>query len=177
MSLSADKIKLAKSDRELFQLLSDELQRRLPKSVHEDRDALCVAMRALPPGLRAMAATHRLDVSMAMDDLGWHFANFFHPGLCDETELGLRELEAIEVVGIFQQARMEFERHWQMAGAGSLESLSRFKDWYAPSGLEAALDLLNRRLWEICSESPDYGLMQFWLNYARKYPGNLVDPT
>ncbi len=48
-----------------------------------------------------------------------------------------------------------------------------FADWYLASGLEVAMKPLNQRLWKICSNSPDYGLMQFWLNYARKYPERL----
>jgi len=175
MKLNLQDMKATQTDAELLKLLSAELQRRLPENVHENRDVLAEAIRGLPPGWRAMAATHRLDVSMAMDDLGWHFHNFYHAELCDETARGLRELEAGEAVEIFEQARALFEAHWEKVGNRSLESLAAFPQWYESSGLEAALDPLNNRLWKICSESPDHGIMRFWLDYARKYPERLLD--
>ena len=175
MSLTLADITSAKSDEELFKLLSTELNRRVPESVHENRDKLAHAIQQLPPGLRAMAATHWLDVSMALDDLGWHFHNFYHNELCDETARGLCELEATEVAEIFEHARREFETRRQQTLQSGQESLRDFPSWYESSGLEAALAPLNKRLWEICSKSPDYGLMQLWLDYARKHPEKLFE--
>jgi hypothetical protein len=60
--------------------------------------------RTIPVGLRAMAATFELDVSMTLDDLGWHFGNWAHRGYCDETLRGLRELEAPEYAEMFSKA-------------------------------------------------------------------------
>lgn len=39
-----------------------------------------------------MAATHHLDVSLTLDDIGWHFLNFGEPNFVREREAGLREL-------------------------------------------------------------------------------------
>ena len=39
----------------------------------------------LPPGLRAMAATHWLDISLTLDSITWHFGNFGEPALVAET--------------------------------------------------------------------------------------------
>ena len=75
MSFNLVEIKTAKPDEDLFKMLSSELELRLPKSVHADYDNLTISIRSLPRGLRAMAATHRLDVSMAMNDLFWHIFN------------------------------------------------------------------------------------------------------
>jgi hypothetical protein len=122
-----------------------------------------------------MAAIHRLDVSMAMDDLGWHFFNFYHRGLCDETKLGLRELEALEVVEVFEQALAKIEPNWEKIGRLREESPNAFANWYDASDLGAALKPLNKRLWEICASSPQYGLMHFWLIYARKYPERVLE--
>src|SRR5882672_5898584 len=41
----------------------------------------------LPPGLRAMAATHWLDISL-LDSITWHFGNFGEPRLVAHTEMG-----------------------------------------------------------------------------------------
>ena len=160
MPLSVEQIVASKSDKELFGLLSSELQQRFGKQT--DNDNFVKAIRLLPGGLRAIAATHRLDVSMAINDLGWHFHNNPHQDLCMQTERGLRELEAGDVLEIFESARALIEPHW--------DKLDSFANWYETSGVEAAMRPLNDRLWKICSQSPEYGIMQFWLEYARKFP-------
>jgi hypothetical protein len=86
MSLSLRDITASNSDEELLRKLSSELELRLPPNVQDDYELLVPAIRALPRGLRAMASTHRLDVSMAIDDLGWHFHNFYNRAFCDETQ-------------------------------------------------------------------------------------------
>ena len=162
------------ADDELLQRLSSDLERRLPEAVQHDYDLLIPAMRGLPRGLHAMAATHRLDLSMTLDDLGWHFYNFYHREYADETLWGLRELEADEVTGIFESARALVEPHWDEIGSLRAIGVKEFVEWYAESGLESALDVFNRRLWAICGHSP-YGLLQCWLDYARRYPERLID--
>jgi hypothetical protein len=59
---------------------------------YSDDGSYAAAIASLPKGLRAMAATHHLDISLTMDDIGWHFLNFGEPVLVGETETGLREL-------------------------------------------------------------------------------------
>ncbi len=66
--------------------------------------ALAEEIRRLPAGLRAMAATHHLDVSLTLDDIGWHFLNFGHPSHVDETEIGLRELGLPDVADMLREA-------------------------------------------------------------------------
>jgi len=180
MSLTANDITSAKTDEQLFKLLSSELNHQLPEYVHGDYEILLQALRELPRGLRAMAAVHRLDVSMALDDLGWHFYNFNHRKLCDEIQWGLRELEATEAAELFEKAQALVEPHWGKIEelrelSAKAESHSSFADWYNASGLEVALSPLNKKLWEICSASKDYGLMSYWLGYARKYPERLLE--
>ena len=163
------------SDKELLRQLSAELERRLPPDLHDDYELLVAAMRGLPRGLRAMAAIYRLDVSMAVDDLGWHFCNFHDRAFCDETQRGLRELEAVEAAEIFESARALVEPHWDEVGSRKVIGGEAFTEWYSNSGLERALAPLNRRLWAISERSPSYGLMQFWLDYARKYPARVLE--
>ncbi|MEY4918314.1 MAG: hypothetical protein RL616_2227 [Verrucomicrobiota bacterium] len=165
MPLTVQQIVASKSDKELLGLMSAELEQHLGRQI--SNDALVKAIQTLPTGLRAMAATHRLDVSMAINDLGWHFHNHPHRELCAETSRGLRELEAFEIFEIFESARSLIEPHW--------EKLASFASWYETSGVEAAMRPLNQRLWKICSQSPEYGLMQFWLSYARSYPERVAD--
>jgi hypothetical protein len=171
MALTEERIRACQSDEELFQALSAELQRRLPGR-ERDFDHLVDRLRGLPKGLRAMAAIYQLDVSMALDDLGWHFANWHHRPYCDETLHGLKELEAHEAAEIFSDAYVLVQPYWDAIGELLAESFQKFADWYRVSDLEKALDPLNRRMWDLCQ--PDYGLMVFWLVYARKYPEKVL---
>src|SRR5262245_29999541 len=172
MALTEEQIRDCASDEELFQALSAELHRRLPDEESDDLDLFVERLRALPKGLRAMAAIYQLDVSMALDDLGWHFANWHHRPYCDETLRGLRELEAHEPAEIFSSAYELVQPYWSTIGELLTQGFDKFVDWYPDSELETALDPLNRRMWDLCA--PPYGLMAHWLTYARKYPEKVV---
>ena len=86
---------------------------------------------------------------------------------------GCVELEAVEAAEVFESARGLVEPHWDQIGRLKAMGGTVFREWYKNSGLERELAPLNRRLWAICERSPAYGLMQFWLDYARKYPERL----
>src|SRR5215469_12572338 len=70
----------------------------LSKSVNDlaapysEDGSYAIAISNLPAGLGAMAATHHLDLSLTMDDIGRPFLNFGERGLVRETEAGLRKL-------------------------------------------------------------------------------------
>ncbi len=85
----------ATDDKALFELLASELNARL-EPVSNDMEALHVELMKLPCGLRAMGATHMLDVSMALEDLGWHFGRWPSHALAQDTLEGLKELGALE---------------------------------------------------------------------------------
>ena len=113
-----------------------------------------------------MAATYELDVSMALDDLGWHFANWHHKGLARETLLGLLELGASEEAEIFSQALKIAFVNWD------LFANEDFVQAYAHSEIEEALDPLNDRLWVLLGYRGKEGkaLVHRWVPYARQYP-------
>jgi len=69
-------IRRTKSDVALLKKLFGELEVSVPASLHDDLDDFVAAIQDLPAGLHAMVATYQLDVSMALEDLGWHFANW-----------------------------------------------------------------------------------------------------
>ena len=174
LRLTVAAIRRTRSDDKLLDKLFAELNSRLPSELHEDLDAFVSALEGLSPGLRAMAATFKLDVSMALDDLGWHFGNWHHRGYCDETSRGLWELEAIEVATIFDEAYELVLPHWDDISDMLAVKFDVFADWYCESELHRALSPLNSLLWDICERSPDFRLFQFWLDYARKYPERVV---
>ena len=153
---------------ELLDLLSDELQSRLPGGEGNDLDRFLNRTRMIPVGLRAMAATYQLDVSITLDDFGWHFANWHHRPYCDETLWALRELEAEEEADLFARAYALVQPHWDKIGELLDDDFDAFVEWYRDSPLDEALLPLTRRMWEL--QKIHYNLFGHWVSYARKYP-------
>jgi hypothetical protein len=155
------------SDDDLFELLVNELERRLPNGRRPD-DGFVGELRKLPPGLRAMAATYELDVSLSLDDLGWHFGNWHHMGLAQETAAGLDELGAAEMADIFRKAFRLARDYWSELGSED------WTKWYRTSALHKALHPLNLAAWAVW-ETKEQGLFRHWLDYARRFPERLVE--
>jgi len=148
------------SNEEVFDLLGQELSRRLP-----DRDApqFVSEIRKLPPGLRAMAATYELDVSLSLDDFGWHFGNWHNEELAKETAIGLEELGAAELAGFFREAFNHALEYWSELGS------ENWMKWYHGSKLEEAVMPLNRAAWALLKERWN-GIFSYWVEYARQHP-------
>jgi hypothetical protein len=164
--MTIDEIIAAKSDDELYDLIARELESRLlPRP---PIDEYVTALQALPPGLRAMAATYDLDVSLALDDLGWHFGNWHNVEFALETIRGLRELGADRMAAIFEDALEHAKCYWSEMGS------QNWVEWYPDSPLAKATVSLTNEAYEIWQSQP-MGLFSFWLAYARQYPGKLVD--
>ena len=94
MSLSLASIQSASDDEELFERLSAALKEVFPPELQEDREQFLAALQSAPRGLRAMAGIFDVDVSMALDDLAWHFGKQNDERFLQETVLSLRELES-----------------------------------------------------------------------------------
>jgi hypothetical protein len=156
----------ANSDDELFKLLGKELAERI--SVKTDSPEFVTEIQKLPIGLRAMAATYELDVSLVMDDLGWHFGNWHSTVLAEETIRGLDELGATELALIFKEAFQIVLRYWDELGAKD------WSNWYHDSFLEKEIKPLNKQAWEILETKKD-GIFEYWVNYARKYPERIAN--
>jgi hypothetical protein len=158
--------KATTSDDALYDLIAGELEARLPH--RKPIEAFLTAIRSLPPGLRAMAATYELDVSITLDDLGWHFGNWHHVGLAAETIQGLRELGADRMAQLVTDAFHAAQRFWSELGSPN------WSRWYHGSPLEESVKSLNREAWEIWDKLPQ-GLYSYWLSYARRYPERMVN--
>jgi hypothetical protein len=148
------------SNEEVFDLLCKELSRRL-----RDREGpeFVGAIRKLPVGLRAMAATFELDVSICLDDLGWHFGNWHDEELAEETAIGLEELGAAELAGYFREAYGHARKYWSELAS------DHWMEWYHGSALEEAVMPLNRAVYALLKERWS-GIFSYWVEYARKYP-------
>jgi len=158
---------LALSDEELL----DQILAALSKSVspvadpYSDDGSYAAAIATLPKGLRAMAATHHLDISLTMDDIGWHFLNFGEPGLVRETEAGLRELGLDDIADYFAEAHTIVNP--------LKPEIKEADDYYAcleSHGLTARIDELTDKASKkqpAVSDSPIYAV---WVKYARAHP-------
>src|ERR1044072_6686578 len=130
MALTEARILECKTDDELFELLGLELTSHFPNEegdTWEDLDDFVEKLRTLPVGLRAMAAIYQLDVSLALDDLGWHFMNWQHRPYCEETLHGRRELEAMEAADLFEAAYQAAQPFWDQVAAMTFDE---FVKWY-----------------------------------------------
>lgn len=171
MAIDAAQVQACDTDDELYKLLSAELMLRLPDGEGDDLDAFLATTRHMPVGLRAMAAIYQLDVSLTLDDLGWHFANWHHRGYCEETIWALRELEAVEQADIVATAYAAAQLYWDQIGAMAAYDFQHFVKWYPDSDYEKATLPLTMRMWELQEVK---GLLAYWGSYARKYPDRLA---
>ncbi|MDO8980014.1 MAG: hypothetical protein Q7V17_12365 [Afipia sp.] len=172
MTLTEVGIRECTTDDELFKLLSAELKRLLPYEEGFDLNEFLEETRTIPIGLRAMAAIYQLDVSLTLDDLGWHFANWHHHGYCEETAWALKELEAFEQAELFAKGYAVAQPWWDKIGELLAEDFSAFVAWYPDSALDRATMPLTRRMWDL--QEIDYGLLGYWTRHARKYPHKVV---
>jgi hypothetical protein len=129
-------------------------------------------VRQLPPGLRAMAATHYLDVSLTLDDLAWHFFNFGEPNHVFETEAGLMELGLDALANLFHQTHELVCPYLPNPSDGQpiYESLERDGKTDALEQLEESLRILER-------DSPKLSggvIYAAWVRYARRHPELLL---
>ena len=170
MALTAEKIQES-SDEELSKLLSLELDRWLPNGQDADLNVFLARIEPFPTGIRAMSLVYQLDVSLTLDDLGWHFGNWHHRPYCEKTISALRELEAIEYAELFEQAYVAAQPWWEQIGDLIRGDFRDFVEWYSGSGLHQATMPLTRRMWEL--QEIDNGIVGYWTSYARKYPAKV----
>lgn len=166
----------AADDEQLFRLISEALEDLFPDSLKNDPKRFLGALEAAPRGLRAMAGIHDLDVSLALDDLAWHFCNHSDERFLGETAAALKELEAFEAAEIFLSA-------WEVVKPFLFEIRERqsqigdFNDYLQRSGIQSRVDPLNEQMWAVCKKCGPNGLLQYWLDYARKYPQRCLKPS
>lgn len=165
---------LSLNDEDLLQ----EIFSRLSKSVNALADpyskdgSYATAIHQLPVGLRSMAATHHLDVSLTLDDIGWHFLNFGEPAFVRETESGLRELGLGDIADLFAEA---------FAIVSALRpEIESCGDYYACLEKHGRIGRIN----ELTQKARDKGaacrkevsgspIYAAWIDYARRHPENV----
>jgi len=157
-------------DEALLKELQTILTNRVEGNPYGSDGSFAENLASLPPGLRAMAATHWLDISLTLDSITWHFGNFGEPHLVAQTEAGLRELGLEELADCFHEAsEMMLPLLEQMdANEGPDELLER-------KGVRERADEINQRAWDL--DSPGRGksvIYEAWIKYARKHPERIL---
>jgi hypothetical protein len=172
VALTVEQIHTAGSDAALLDLLLAELGQQFPPELRDDPVVFLSRLHAAPCGLRAMACTYELDVSMALDDLAWHFVN--HHGsfeLAEETIASLNELETPEAAEIFRAALVVIKPHWNdWHEVAKLESGGKKHHWLDSKGIQELMNPLNDRMWNYLKQFSDNSFFSVWMIYARKYP-------
>ena len=139
---------------------------------YSDDGSYAAAISHLPVGLRAMAATHHLDVSLTLDDIGWHFLNFGERNFVRETEAGLRELGLGDLAEWFAEA---FEIINPL-----LAEINACGSYYECLTKHGGMNRINELTQKALAKeagcrrqvrgSPIYDA---WIKYARKHPENV----
>jgi hypothetical protein len=157
---------LSTGDDELVSRAFDLLKTRLRANPYGWDGAFAQEIRSLRAGLRAMAATHHLDVSLTMDDIGWHFLNFGHPTHVEETESGLRELGLVEVAAMFHEAYQLVQPHLD-------EIRVPGGDYYAVMERSGAMKRIDELTDQARVAIGEQGIYRHWAAYARQHPENV----
>lgn len=155
---------------EIFSLLSRSVNPLA--NPYSDDGSYAASISRLPVGLRAMAATHHLDISLTLDDVGWHFLNFGEVGFVRETEAGLRELGLSEMADWFAEA---------YAVVNPLRSeIDASGDYYeclTQHGHMDRIDELTRKARPKLSKGSEGPIYSAWIAYTRAHPENVFGET
>jgi hypothetical protein len=163
---------LLKDDEGLQKDIEAHLTERVQGDPYSADGTFADGLMLLPVGLRAMAATHWLDISLTLDSITWHFLNFGEPKLVGCTEAGLLELGLSEMAECFRETS-EF-----MQPLLANHEFTDFYDFLREHNLEEKAEELNRRAWDL-DESAGKGksvIYGAWVRYARQYPERVFGP-
>jgi hypothetical protein len=163
---------LALDDEHLLEEIFSILGKGVHADPYSDDGSYATAIRQLPVGLRAMAATHHLDISLTLDDIGWHFLNFGEAGLVAETESGLRVLGLNDLAEWFAEAlRIMRPRLSEIKEPGDyIERLTRHG---CMQRINELTDKAHEKGTE-CGEQESGGpIYEAWVMYARRHPGEV----
>jgi len=158
---------LEKDDAALQHELEELLTARALGNPYSADGSFAANIAPLPPGLRAMAATHWLDVSLTLDSITWHFGNFGEAQLVAETEAGLRELGLHELAACFVDAKelmLPLLAQRTEADGDPYELLER-------AGLKPRADEIDSRAWALDDLGAGKSVIyEAWIRYTRQHP-------
>jgi hypothetical protein len=163
---------LEKDDAGLKNELAELLTARAKGNPYSEDGSFAASIALLPLGLRAMAATHWLDISLTLDSITWHFGNFGEPHLVAQTEAGLRELGLHDLAACFVEAKelmLPLLAHRTEADGDASEILER-------AGLTSHAEELDQRAWALDNLGLDKSVIyEAWIRYARQHPERVFE--
>ena len=163
---------LPANDKELLQQIFNLLKVRVTANPYKQNGEFARQICELPIGLRAMAATHHLDISLTLDDIGWHFLNFGEEKHVSETENGLRELGLEEIAQLFAEAyKIVFPLLPQIRAGKNA-------DYYICLEKAGQMDRINEitdKASELLKQGGKSSIYPFWTKYARQHPEQVFD--
>ncbi|SRR5260221_7203980 len=152
------------SDQQLFDEICARLTAIAPPPDQLHLEAMVDGLQQLPRPLRAMASIHQLDVSLTLDDIVCHFNNWHSRPFALETLAGLTFLGATREADLFSRAFTIVQPYWEKIGDGNTGS------WYDGSDLARLIDPINDSLCKLRDVNKEFGLMRYWIDYARRDP-------
>ncbi len=167
MDTRADWPALEKDDAGLLKEIRELLASLALGDPYGEDGSFAANIAPLPPGLRAMAATHWLDISLTLDSITWHFGNFGEPGLVAETEAGLRELGLQELAESFADARNLMTPLLARRTEADGDPYKILEE----AGLKERGDEIDQRAWALDNLGPSESVIyQAWIRYTRQHP-------
>ncbi len=158
---------LSKDDDGLLREIEAILTARVSGDPYSSDGSFAENLARLPPGLRAMAATHWLDLSLTLDSITWHFGNFGEPGLVEQTEEGLTELGLPDLASCFREAK---ELMVPLL-AGRKEEDGDPYEILESRDLRQVGRAIDRRAWDLENLGPKRSVIyDAWVRYAREHP-------
>jgi len=159
---------LLQDDDTLLERIFDTLASRVNADPYAWDGAYAMQIRELPRGLRAMAATHDLVVSLSKGGFCSYFRHCGEPNHVQETEIGLRELELAEFAKLFSEAYKIILPHLDeiRARGDGVDSLQREGALGRIAELTREAVQMNAAGGERMSGSAIYAA---WIRYARKH--------
>jgi len=126
-------------------------------------------IQGLPAGLRAMAATHDLVVSLSQGDFLWHFRHCGEPNLVQETETGLRELGLVKLAELFHEAY-----ELVLPYLSGFPRNGHYDEYQLEEERMERITALTReaaKMNEVCGEQVSGSIVYgAWVRYARAHP-------
>jgi hypothetical protein len=157
--------------REIEQLLTS----RAIGNPYSDDGSFAANIAQLPPGLRAMAATHWLDISLTLDSITWHFGNFGEPGLVAQTDAGLRELGLPELAECFVEAKNLMT---PLLAQGTGDDGDSYEILLERAGLTERAEEIDRRAHALDDPEPGESVIyRAWIRHARQHPDDIFGPA
>jgi hypothetical protein len=157
---------LLKDDEGLLEDIQATLASRVQGDPYSSDGAFAQNLSSLPKGLRAMAATHWLDISLTLDSVTWHFGNFGERALVAQTEEGLLELGLDELAGVFREAKALMAPFIDQMSPEQLPD-----ELLEKAGLGEFGDTIDRKAWELHDiGSGKSAIYDAWVRYARSSP-------